>query len=543
MSMMVHTSSLAEVRAAAISVFNGSLELPEVLTRIVECVAEVLPAHDLSHIMLIEDGVAEIVQQTAYTTLATEVAYSKMNFDINTMPALQNIITGEQPLLIQDTPNSVNTIGFPDTASTSWIRSYLGVPIRVEGKVIGVLGSASADPGCFDSIHAANLQIFADQVGVAIHHAMLYETSLQRVNELANFIEARNAELDLEQKRLEVILDATGEGIFYTENGSIQYVNQRLCVLTGYAPDDLIGQPTAFLRVDSPSKRGASDLYDARRATPENGGVWHGEAELRRKDGTQFLAGMTISLIGIPGTGMLRTVTVVRDISQEKTLEAQKDRFIANASHELRTPITNLKLLLHLLDKQPEAQERLLGLIKRTVNHVGGLTDDLLDLARFERGDIVLQRKPTILQSVIHNVMQLQQVYVENKGVELIANLWEAPVPAHVDPLRITQVLTNLIVNATNYTISGGRITVRLFLDNSSGALNAVIEVSDTGCGIESELLTRIFEPFVRANEKIGRGTGLGLTISREIIRLHGGDLSVESTLDVGSTFTVKLPI
>lgn len=110
---------------------------------------------------------------------------------------------------------------------------------------------------------------------------------------------------------------------------------------------------------------------------------------------------------------------------------------------------------------------------------------------------------------------------------------------AIVDPERLTQVLVNLVVNAINYTPQGGQVSVQLSLRDA----NALIEVRDTGIGIKPEHIERLFEPFFRANDQVGRGAGLGLSIAHEIVVLHGGALTVESDPGQGSVFSVRLPL
>ncbi len=165
------------------------------------------------------------------------------------------------------------------------------------------------------------------------------------------------------------------------------------------------------------------------------------------------------------------------------------------------------------------------------------LAEDLLDISRFERGVISLRRTDVILQNLIRDMMQLQQPEADRRQITLTAQYPEHPLHIFADPDRIMQVITNLTVNAINYTAAGGLVSLQLTAEHA----NAVIQVQDTGIGISTEHLARVFDPFFRANEGTIRGTGLGLSISREIIELHGGKLTVESRVGVGSTFRVKL--
>jgi two-component system phosphate regulon sensor histidine kinase PhoR len=234
---------------------------------------------------------------------------------------------------------------------------------------------------------------------------------------------------------------------------------------------------------------------------------------------------------------------VIRDISKEKALQEQKDRFIANASHELRTPLANVKTRLYLLQMQPEKRELHLRILNQVANNMAELVENLLDVSRFERGIIPLHRRETTLQTLIENVVNIQQPEAERKTITLNATLPAEPIRAYVDPQRIAQVVTNLVSNAINYTPEGGRITVELEPDADSPDRAVQMRVRDSGIGISQEMIAQVFDPFFRASEETAKGTGLGLTIAREIVSLHGGEIRVESELGKGSTFIVKLDL
>ena len=133
----------------------------------------------------------------------------------------------------------------------------------------------------------------------------------------------------------------------------------------------------------------------------------------------------------------------------------------------------------------------------------------------------------------------MQQSTAGDRSLTLHYDLPDEPLHAVVDAGRITQVLNNLVANALNYTSANGTVTVHMHRE----ANDAVITIQDTGVGIPPESLNQIFEPFYRINEQTAPGTGLGLSISREIVHLHGGEISVQSVLDQGSTFTIHLPL
>ena len=233
-----------------------------------------------------------------------------------------------------------------------------------------------------------------------------------------------------------------------------------------------------------------------------------------------------------------------RDVGQEKALQAQKDRFIASASHELRTPVTNLKMRLYLARHQPDKVEEHLAAIENSTNHMMNLVENLLDVSRFERGLIVLHPERVTLQELVEQVVEDQRLIAEERSISLGSDVPDAPIAAFVDPDRILQVIANLVTNAINYTPANGRVLVKLLREGQNGRDQAVIAVKDTGIGIPSEAAAHIFEPFFRgAGQASVKGTGLGLTIVREIVSLHGGEVAVQSEIGAGSTFFVRLPL
>jgi signal transduction histidine kinase len=166
-------------------------------------------------------------------------------------------------------------------------------------------------------------------------------------------------------------------------------------------------------------------------------------------------------------------------------------------------------------------------------------------MTRFERGVVRLRREDVVLDHLIGDVVRAQQWDADQKGVRLVMDMPEQPVRAFVDAPRMMQVITNLLVNAINYTSQNGQVTFHLRAedDPALGQRYAVIRVCDSGIGIAPEYLEQIFEPFFRASEGSARGTGLGLSIAREIVELHNGTLTAESTPGSGSVFSVRLKI
>ncbi|MHB8626359.1 MAG: PAS domain-containing sensor histidine kinase [Aggregatilineales bacterium] len=384
------------------------------------------------------------------------------------------------------------------------------------------------------TLHATNEQLRAQQ---ELAERIRAEANLQRLNtELEERIEARTAQLQQRESELRAVCDAMGESLISLENMRIRYANRALFDLTGYTAQELIGQSITLL--DPRAVKETVPLWDKVAQTVRSGAIWRGESTWQRKDGSSFDVAVSIRRLDLGNSSAIDTVLVARDITVEKELGAQKNRFIANASHELRTPLTNLKTRLYLIHRQPERAAEHLAVLDRVTERMAHLVEDLLDLSRFDRGVIQLHPQRLALQSIVNEVIQMQRPEAERKQIILTSTIPPQAVMVTIDPDRVSQVLVNLVVNALNYTPEGGQVNVQLFLIED----DALIQVRDTGIGIKPEHIGRLFEPFFRASDMVGRGAGLGLSIAREIVLLHGGALTVESTPGHGSVFSVRLP-
>jgi len=370
---------------------------------------------------------------------------------------------------------------------------------------------------------------------------MSHNITRQRETEAA--LRQANEALNHERAQMEAILDSMTEGVIFAQELQTRYINKALTTMTGYSAEAWSGH----LELLKPVGMSGDEVATWLRTIYENvqhKGVWRGEARLSRQDGSEFMAALTASRVSDPTGKIVGTVTIVRDISDEKVLQEQKARFVANASHELRTPIANLKTRLYLLRRQPENLLNHIAILERVVERMQNLVEDLLDVTRFERGKIALKYDKVVLQDLIAEVVETQYPEAVRKRVILLHHLPPESLPILVDPERMIQVITNLIINAINYTQGGGQITVNTFAETSEdGSHWAVIEVRDSGSGIAPDTLAQIFQPFFRATDGRTIGTGLGLTIAKEIVQAHAGEISVESQIGQGSCFTVRLPL
>ncbi|MBN1678792.1 MAG: PAS domain S-box protein [Anaerolineae bacterium] len=535
--------ALAEALRDTASAVNSTLELDQVFERILVNLGSVVPC-DAANLMLINDGIVRVVRGRGYDKLGIAQWLANWRFHVDEQSTLLYIMKTGKPVVVRDTQADERWVDFPET---DWIRSYVCAPIRYDTDIIGFVNLDSGTPHFFTQDHADRLQSFADQAATAIRNATLYDAIERQAAELEQRVSERTAELETQRAQLQAILDAMGEALLYSAGRNVAYVNRAFNELFGFDLDEVKNDPPGIHRYilnDVPTaQRIRGRVLDAF----ERGQSWRGEVQLRRKDNSVFDAAITFTRVpGQHDQGHLGEVAIFRDISQEKALQAQKDRFIANASHELRTPLANVKTRLYLAHRQPEKLEWHLNVLEQVTDSMSELVESLLDVSRFERGIIPLSRKVITLQDVISGVINVQYSEAELKSVRLVSEMLPDPLRVMADRPRLEQVITNLVVNAINYTPPEGQVTVTLSHEPGSPhapAGRAVLRVQDTGVGIDPDLLAQVFEPFFRANQGTTTGTGLGLTIAKEIVELHGGEITVESEPGHGSVFVVKLDV
>ena len=282
-----------------------------------------------------------------------------------------------------------------------------------------------------------------------------------------------------------------------------------------------------------------------------------------RKDGTRFWANVVITALRNPAGELLGFTKVTRDLTDRREAEARaleaatraaqaeaanrtKSEFLAAMSHELRTPLNAIGgytdlLAMGIRGPVTEEQASDLDKIKRSQRHLLQIINDLLNFSRIEAGQVEYETARVPLRESVQTVVTLLEPQAAEKGVALSVGPCPRTLVALADRVKVDQVILNLCSNAVKFTPDGGR--VRVGCEDRGG--HVAIRVSDTGVGIPPEDLERIFEPFVQLGRGLTtqhEGTGLGLAISRDLARAMGGDLTVQSQLGHGSTFTFTLP-
>lgn len=342
-----------------------------------------------------------------------------------------------------------------------------------------------------------------------------------------------------QNKSLE-ILQALGEGIAVTDAvGRIEFANAAVTALLG---EENLGQEKgvtadSLAEVLSRSASGAECFVE----TPAHVPVI-GELEASSTDGKlRVLRVERQPLDDSPG----RAVWSVRDVTQQKLAEKSRDQFIDAATHELRTPLANIKAYAETLAEcvldDPEQQKEFYNTINSEATRLARFVDDLLDVSSMEVGSLMIRRQNVEVERLCREALDKVRPLMEKKDIQFEQVLPPKLGETELDKDKISVLLVNLLGNAAKYTPEGGR--VRFKVESTADAFT--MSVADTGYGISEEELPKIFDKFFRSDNDEVRdveGTGLGLSMAREIARLHGGDIAVESTLGEGSTFSLTLP-
>jgi PAS domain S-box-containing protein len=358
--------------------------------------------------------------------------------------------------------------------------------------------------------------------------------------------EKRRAELTNEQ--LAAIVGSSDDVIVSkTLDGVITSWNKGAERVLGYTAEEVIGRHVSMLMPPELVEDIPKILSRIRRGEK----VDHYQTKRRRKDGTIIDVSLTVSPIRDAEGRIIGASKIGRDITQEKRIEAErleaerrKDEFLAMLAHELRNPLSAISGAAQLFGKL-ETEEELewaKEVVLRQVKHLTRLIDDLLDVSRISRGKISLRKETIDLSPIVSSAVEAVRPLLEERKHGLSISLINGGLRLEADPLRLEQILVNLLTNAAKYTDAEGQISLTARHEGT----DIVIQVRDTGMGITPELLPRIFDLFAQGDRTMARsegGLGIGLTLVQKLTEMHGGSITAASEgRGKGSEFTVRLP-
>ncbi|CAB4937977.1 unannotated protein [freshwater metagenome] len=341
------------------------------------------------------------------------------------------------------------------------------------------------------------------------------------------------------------VLDATSFGvIMYDRSDRVAVVNRRMremaAVLRMPVGGDLGPRADRMveLAVDPVAARAA---IDGMRSDPSR----TVRVEVHEPESDRWFVARTDAVHDDAGAVLGRIVTF-RESTHEHEVQRMRDEFVATVTHELRTPLSSVVAAVDLLEDEMESptpgQRHWTGMIRRNVDRLLRLVDDLLTVARAESGEFALRPQSADLATIAGDAAASIRATAETKGVEVEVDV--VPAPLRADVTRLAQACDNLLANAVKFTPSGGRVRIRVVRE--PGASTVILEVADSGVGIPEEERRRLFERFYRtpsATRDAVPGTGLGLTITKAIVEAHGGTIHVADGIDGGTAFRIELPV
>ncbi|MCW8194865.1 PAS domain-containing protein [Proteobacteria bacterium 005FR1] len=420
------------------------------------------------------------------------------------------------------------------------IDAFVIIRLIKKNRVAGVLTVADTKPHHWHHADVALMQDAAERIWSAIERT------------------EAEAELRKSEERYRLVGQATND-ILWDWNPVTNKVewNDSLYTTLGYKPEEIQDILTWRELVHPDDKQRVVSRYFKVMDAHEN--IWTDEYQLRRKDGT-YATLLDRGLIARDETGRpYRMVGSMMDLTERRRAEEalreanaklvdsdrRKDEFLAMLAHELRNPLAAIHNTVQLLDRvsRDDRTRHFLEILRRQSETLGGLVDDLLDVSRVTRGLVMLRQEAVNMNAIAERALESIRILAEQKRHRTHLELAQEPVIVQGDPMRLEQILVNLLTNAAKYTDPGG------FIDLEVGKQDdcAVIRVRDTGIGIAPEMREHIFDLFGQAERGLDRaqgGLGIGLTIVKRLIELHGGKIDVRSEgLGRGAEFAITLPL
>ncbi len=443
------------------------------------------------------------------------------------------------------------------------IHAVMEVPMLYAGELIGVLTADETGDSkrTFTDADERLLSLFASQAAGAINSARHREDTIRHAEELEQRVIERTAEIDATRKRLDLAASAGGIGVWEINFKDLSvYWDARMHMIHGTQASDFSNSLDDWWKMVHPQ-----DLPLAQRQFQmalSQTGLYTDEYRIILPEGTtRFVAAKAIVIYGAEHKPE-RMIGVNMDITESKRAEEAmhhanfemeralrtKDEFLANMSHELRTPLNAILGISESLEEQfvgalNEKQLKYTGIIRESGRHLLELINDILDISKIEAGRMELDLQnlsvEKICQSSLRMIKELAQKKKQSVSFEIKGDVKNFL----GDERRLKQALVNLLGNAVKFTAQGGRIG--LIVEGHTASNEITFNVWDTGVGIAENDIQYLFKPFVQLDGGLSReyqGTGLGLALVAQMIRLHGGRVHVESELGVGSRFIITLP-
>lgn len=480
-----------------------NLHLDEVLTKVVEIATSLTGAEEGS-LLLVDEQSGDLYMRAALNFQDEFVKTFRL--PIHDTLAGQVISTGEPIFLDSATPEKIKT--------SYLVHTLLYVPLRIHDRVIGVLGVDHRNTrGTFSAHHQLIAATLADYAAIAIENARSYERT------------------EIERRKLETILASIEDGVLVvSQENEILLANAKARVALDISlEDELIGHSTK----DVIKNNSLADAFVEHAIKPKS---TQDQVEFTNEDGRSFIAHFT----PLPEVGL---AVAIQDVTHFVELDQSKSEFVRTVSHDLRSPLTAILGYVELIERVGDVTDQQREFIRRvqiSVRNITNLVNDLLDLGRIEAG-FDKQRELVPIPVIIKYAADSLQGLIQKKQQELILNFPQDLPLIHGNPIRLRQMLQNLMDNAHKYTQPGGRVEIRAMAE--AGQL--IIQVEDNGPGIPTTDQPYIFNKLYRASNvpTDAPGSGLGLPIVKSIVESHNGRYWFDSKVGEGTTFTLMFPL
>jgi two-component system phosphate regulon sensor histidine kinase PhoR len=509
---------LAAINTVAATI-SQSLDLTVTLETALDTVLKVIPV-DSAGISLVDDAAGELVLR----------AQRGWRYDFVTQPmriplgqGMSGIVVREDEVLVTGNVSSSDPrLAYPEFASED-VQAMAMAPMHARGRVVGILSVMNHTPYEFGEDQIAVLRVIADQVGIALDNARLFEHTKEQ------------------SSRLSAVLNSSGDAIVATDShGHINLVNATTEDLFDVEAEDLIGLPLRNAPLHPKLRDG---LRRAMSHESEGNTVF----EVTLDDG-RFLSAIVSPVYAQPllesGQETEGWVMVIQDITHLREAEQTRVNFIQAAAHDLRNPLSvtlsSLKMLASNPGEEADVNRDIIDMGIRGLNRMQDLIDSLLNLEHIQSG-VGMQCKPVDVRELIERAAVDVQHDLQEANQQLGLDVpHELPVLMG-DMHWMHRALVNLLGNANKYTPPGGEITLRAYVQDD----DLYLEVQDNGPGIPPEAQTRLFERFYRVpgNDSQTKGSGLGLAIVRTVVEQHGGRVFVQSRVGQGSIFGMIFPL
>lgn len=423
--------------------------------------------------------------------------------------------------------------------------SVLCVPAKFEDKIIGVIMSVHSKSNRFNENHLRLSYPIANSIGIALKNTQLFGKVQEFNDYLEQMVKIRTQQLAEEKEKIETILANMADGLLVLDaNNHILTGNTAAEKMLGFKFAELVGLPIEPGPIETSLWRSINNITrDTQPAVTVSVDV-----PSLQSDKNRTIEVHAAKVQGESGQ-MIGTVIVLRDVTVIKEVEQMKARFMAGVTHELKTPLAIIQLHINNLQTYyqrlpDEKKHELIHAVQNQVKILKQLVENILHLSRFDSGLVKTKLQPVELTGLVDQIVNDLRPLADEKSLSLT---WQKPAQAitvMASSNQLERVIRNLIDNAIKYTPARKTITVGVFSEQTEKQTCAKIKVSDTGIGIAPEHQNNIFDRFYRVDPSHTiPGSGLGLSIVKEIVNLYKGTVELNSTPGAGSIFTVSLPI